>query len=102
MKITGEQSYLQVGTGPKGTREIQGVEENRKGIAAASQGGDKVVLSPQARQLQEAREMYDALPDIRSEKVSDLKKQIMDGTYEMNSGRVAWKMIQESLMVGRS
>jgi hypothetical protein len=35
---------------------------------------DKVVLSPKAREIQEAKKLLNSLPDVREEKVAHLKK----------------------------
>ena len=58
---------------------------------------DKVVLSPKAREIQEAKKLLNSLPDIREEKVTHLKKQIKSGTYQIKGEKIAVKMLKESL-----
>jgi negative regulator of flagellin synthesis FlgM len=40
----------------------------------------------------------DEIPDVRADKVSQLKSQIQNGTYEINADKIAGKMIKESLL----
>jgi negative regulator of flagellin synthesis FlgM len=63
----------------------------------ARTGEDSVELSQNAKDLKLAQAALRELPDIRSEKVSLLKQKIDDGTYEINSTKIAGKMIEESL-----
>jgi negative regulator of flagellin synthesis FlgM len=60
---------------------------------------DKVVLSPEAREIQEAKKLLNSLPDIRAEKVAHLKKQIENGTYQIKGEKIAIKMLKESLNI---
>jgi len=59
---------------------------------------DSVNLSPQARQLQAAREALAAMPEIREEKVAAIRAQIEAGTYKIDSEQIAGKMIAEALL----
>jgi len=59
---------------------------------------DTVVLSDAAKRVQEARRQLDNIPDVREEKVSQLRSQIQNGTYEINADKIAGKMIKEGLL----
>ena len=59
---------------------------------------DKVVLSPKAREIQEAKKLLNSLPDTREEKVAHLKKQVENGTYQIKGEKIAVKMLKESLL----
>jgi len=59
---------------------------------------DTVVISDAAKRVQEARRQLDDIPDVREDKVSQLRSQIQNGTYEINADKVAGKMIKESLL----
>jgi negative regulator of flagellin synthesis FlgM len=60
-------------------------------------GEDSVELSQNAQDLKLAQAALRDLPDIRSEKVSQLKQQIEEGTYEIKPNKIAGKMIEETL-----
>lgn len=59
---------------------------------------EKVTLSSAARDIQQAEKAIKELPDVREEKVHELKDQVETGRYDVNGEKVAEKMISESLM----
>ena len=59
---------------------------------------DTVVISDAARRIQEARKQLEEIPDVREDKVSQLREQIQNGTYEINAEKIAGKMIKEGLL----
>jgi len=64
---------------------------------SAAQSGDKVSLSPRARELIKAQQALATLPDIREDKVAVVKARIDEGRYHIDSEGIAAKMIQEGL-----
>jgi negative regulator of flagellin synthesis FlgM len=59
---------------------------------------DTVVISDAARLIQEAQKQLQSVPDVRMEKVMDLRSRIESGVYEIKPDAIAGKMIQESLL----
>ena len=59
---------------------------------------DTVVISDAAKRVQEARRQLDDIPDVREDKVLQLRNQIQNGTYEINADKIAGKMIKEGLL----
>jgi negative regulator of flagellin synthesis FlgM len=59
---------------------------------------DKVDISRTAREVKEARAQLDNVPDIREEKVAEIKNEINKGTYTIDGKKVAFNMIRESLI----
>ena len=59
---------------------------------------DTVIISDAAKRVQEARRQLDEIPDVREDKVSQLRSQIQNGTYEINADKIAGKMIKEGLL----
>ena len=59
---------------------------------------DTVVISETAKRVQDAKARLDAVPDVRSDKVAELKNQIENGTYEIKPDKIADKMIRDSLL----
>ena len=68
--------------------------------AAQPQGlkTDTVVISDAAKRIQEAQKQIQAIPDVRADKVAEIRNQIENGTYQINADQIAGKMIKESLM----
>ena len=60
--------------------------------------GDTVVLSPKAKQIAEAKKLLNAVPEIREEKVAQLRKKISKGTYQIDGSKVAAKMVNDVLL----
>ena len=69
-------------------------DKSEKGAAKT----DTVVISDAAKRIQEVRSELDKVPDVDEEKVAQLKKEIEDGTYEINADKIAGKMISEGLI----
>jgi len=75
-----------VGSGPE--------KQTAGGVVAE----EKVSLSSTAREFQRAQEAIETLPDVREEKVQELKDQIKNEKYDVNGEEVAEKMLNESLL----
>ena len=59
---------------------------------------DTVVISDAAKRIQEIRSQLDEVPDVREEKVAQLRQQIENGTYEIEPDKIAEKIIAEGLI----
>ena len=59
---------------------------------------DKVELSVRSKEMQKINDDLQMTPDLRAEKVSDLKKLIQEGKYEVDNNALAGKMIKESIL----
>jgi negative regulator of flagellin synthesis FlgM len=62
------------------------------------QSSDRVEFSQTAKDVKDAREQLESIPDVREEKVSEIKGQIEDGTYKIDGKKIARNMIRESLI----
>ena len=59
---------------------------------------DTVVLSDTAKKVQEAQKQLETMPDVREDKVAQIKEQIENGTYDMDEEKIAGKMIKDALL----
>ncbi len=59
---------------------------------------DKVELSQTVKDMNWARNQIKSVPDIREEKVEEIKNQINAGTYKIDGKKVAFNMVRESLI----
>lgn len=59
---------------------------------------DTVEISGTAKRVREARIQLDKVPEVDNAKVADLRARIESGDYEINSEKIAEKMIRESLL----
>jgi len=71
---------------------------NEKQAANSVVPEDKVSLSSMARDIQRAEKIIEKLPDVREEKVRELKDQIEAGKYDVNGEKIAGKMLNESIL----
>ena len=58
--------------------------------------GDTLEISDRARELARARQAVDEAPEVRSEKVADIKKRIEDGTYSVSPKVLARKLLDHA------
>ncbi len=85
-------------------KHVSDIKDNRKIDGLAKQCSsqtvkeDKVVLSPKAKEVQEATKLIKELPNIREDKVAKLKEQVDQGTYRIDGKKIAFKMLKESIL----
>ena len=82
---------------------VKQVHDNNKAGPAAEQQDksapktDTVVISDAAKRVQEARAQLDDIPDVREDKVAELRNQIQNGTYQVDAEKTADKLLKEHL-----
>ena len=82
---------------------VKQVHDSNKAGPAAEQPdksapkSDTVVISNAAKRIQEARAQLDDIPDVREDKVAELRNQIQNGTYEVDADKAADKLLKEHL-----
>lgn len=79
-----------------GKIEEKQVPEEQKAEGSGQADQDTIVnLSQASKEVQKIRELLLSEPDIREEKVADLKKRIESGEYTIDHARVADKLVDE-------
>jgi len=59
---------------------------------------EKVSLSAAARDIMQAEKAIEKLPDVRAEKINELKARIESGNYYVSGEKIAEKMMGESFL----
>ncbi len=67
-------------------------------VAPDSPSGDRVEFSSRSKEMQKIYETLKNTPEVRSEKVDDLKNRINKGQYQVDSEAIAEKIIKESIL----
>lgn len=98
MKISSERSLINLEAYIKSAQESEGLKSSRKQEQREVTQTESVNLSHKAKDLQKAREVMEATPEIRENKVGQLKREIEAGTYSVKRDEIATKMVRESLI----
>lgn len=71
--------------------------ENTGAQKAVTSGlsGATVDISPEAQLMKQASEIAKSSPDIRLEKVEQLKKAVQEGTYQIESSKIADRLVDD-------
>jgi flagellar biosynthesis anti-sigma factor FlgM len=77
---------------------LRGNETASVNKSASDSSEDRVLLSPMAKDIQMAKSQLQAIPDVRAEKVTEIKNQISQGTYPVSSEKIAHRLMGESLL----
>ena len=88
MKIFGNriENILNIYRKSGNTKKVNKTQQTKK--------PDQVNISNTARDCQFAINEVKKLPEIRTEKVEEIKRQIQTGTYEINADKIAEKIIE--------
>ncbi len=75
------------------------VNSSDKQAANASVKTEETVdLSTKAKDIQQAKNAVNQLPDVREAKVQQVKTQVDKGTYNVDAGKIADKMVKDSII----
>jgi len=61
--------------------------------ASGSRPVDQLDLTDRARSLKAIEERIRSAPDVDNQRITELKQALKDGTYEINPGRIAEKLL---------
>ena len=64
------------------------------GATSSTGGAEHIAISSKAKDIQKANEVINAAPDIRIEKVDQIKEQIANGSYSVSSEQLAEKILE--------
>jgi negative regulator of flagellin synthesis FlgM len=71
---------------------------DKQTINAAVKPEETVDLSTTAKDIQQAKNAVNQLPDVREKQVQEVKTQVDNGTYKVDTGKIADKMVNESII----
>ncbi len=98
MKVNSNNTAVELNAYLKQIRQQQKTGETQsQDSSQRAKEADKVNLSTRARDVQQAAQALKAMPDVRAEKVQNVKMDVEKGTYKVDGPRVANGMLHESL-----
>ena len=92
--LTAISSKLQI----KESTEVSSTDAVEKGSSIKEAKLSKVEFSDNAKLYMEAIEAVKSSPDIRLDKIAELKAAIVQGNYKIDSAKVAEKMLSSHLL----
>jgi|WetSurMetagenome_2_1015567.scaffolds.fasta_scaffold724852_2 negative regulator of flagellin synthesis FlgM len=95
MKVDDKNLFINVGAYRNAMTIKEKISDPASKNSVSINRGDTVALSPQAIQLQQAESIIKSISDISDEKVFALKRSINNGTYTIDEGKIADKMLRE-------
>jgi negative regulator of flagellin synthesis FlgM len=75
-------------------------ERARRGESVSASDSAKAEISERARDLARAKSVAGSTPDVREEKIAELKRRIASGNYSVDSDKVADRMVDDHLHMG--
>ncbi|MDZ4165562.1 MAG: flagellar biosynthesis anti-sigma factor FlgM [Smithellaceae bacterium] len=72
--------------------------ETAKKVKADVAPQEQVDLSTQAKEFRQIKGLVTNQPEVREDKVEELKSRISAGTYQADAGKIADRMVGESLL----
>jgi negative regulator of flagellin synthesis FlgM len=83
---------------PEPSRRTRGPESSRQAGGADRGSGDQVALSGQAQALQQARRAALAVPEVRQDRVDDIRARIADGSLVVDPARIARALLDQQIL----
>jgi flagellar biosynthesis anti-sigma factor FlgM len=96
MKISGRKNIKQVSP-LGGPAETPKPDKATEPTAAAKSNSDNFNLSDASKNLMKLKETVDVMPEVRTERVTEIKTALDDGQYHVQSEKIARKIVDESL-----
>jgi negative regulator of flagellin synthesis FlgM len=97
MEIKGKDASVNIDAYLNKIADKKDVAQKAKPDTPSVRGEDKVQISARAREIVEAQKAAKAIPDVREDKVAEVKNKVETGTYRVEGHRIAVNMIDESL-----
>ncbi|SDL67540.1 flagellar biosynthesis anti-sigma factor FlgM [Halarsenatibacter silvermanii] len=82
-------------------QQIQKIYQQQRQLLSESEAnqeresGDRMEISAEARQIHEFAVQMEETPDIRQERVAELRQEVQSGSYEIDPEQIAESMIDE-------
>lgn len=87
-------------TGAKKSAKTSAAQAAYAQSSASTEGAAKTEISAKAREMAKAKSVAQQTPDVREEKVAEIKRRLAEGRYKVDPQAVADRMVDEHLKTG--
>jgi negative regulator of flagellin synthesis FlgM len=77
-----------------------GARRPERAESTSSESAIKPDISARAREFSKAKEIATGAPDVREEKIAELKRRIAEGKYSVDGDKVADRMVNDHMHMG--
>lgn len=98
MKIQGTGGYTPI-EGLLQRERVEGEAKAARPLGGQSQASEKVEISPEGREIQRLKAILDQMPDVRLERVEEIRTKILEGRYQIDLDKLS-DTILEALLRG--
>ena len=95
MKIDDSNVHINFEAYAQKTRDFASAQEQSPPVHGDAAQVDKVVLSPKAREIQEAHKQLHEIPDTDETKVAQIRLQLETGAYKIDGSQIAERMMRD-------
>lgn len=78
--------------------ELEEVRKDRQVNPRPEPWGEKVDISPQAREIQNIKAALEQIPEVRSKKVEEIRRLVETGQYKVDLQAVSDKLLQALIL----
>ncbi len=97
VNIIDRNSIAGITAGVTPSSKLRGKRSASANTSSTGSAEDRVLLSPMARDIQSAMNQFQELDHVRDDKVTQIKQQIADGSYQIDTEKIARNIVNESL-----
>lgn len=87
-------------TARSGKTQKPGEKSSATESTATAADGSSATISARAKEFSKAKEVAGNAPDVREEKIAELKRRISAGKYSVDADAVADRMVDDHLKTG--
>jgi flagellar biosynthesis anti-sigma factor FlgM len=97
MKISDRKGVSRT-TGPATPQRVAPTPRGDAAPREEASGADAVVLSESLHEVDRAKQALAAMPDVRVDRVQDVKPRVQEGTYRIDSQAVAKRLVDTAVV----
>lgn len=97
MEINGTSPLIVLNNGMQRVESPQKTEQSVKSGGAYSET-DRLELSVRGREIAHLNELIQSVPDVREQKIEQIRRELENGTYNVKAEKIAEKIIGGNLL----